>query len=326
MIFCLIAYGMACGLFPAQAQVLSFSPPRQLAVLPWSDGVHPGVPVKGVEWMAVDRQGRFWLELDRGFDLYAVNGRRLETITPLDKLIDFYGFASMEVLTDGRIVLLERMESRFEQQEQDDFELRSKPGVRLVVLKADGKMEKIKEEVDARLPHSNYYLENGVVYSVHEDGTYEPLDSIGPPSQDRGFRNFAAIAANPAHWRDHLRALPVFSSESRIRHDVKGNPHVEKDAKLFLLGEPFVEGLAPLAERNGKIFYEVVCNPGGVFINAVFVEDPARKNYALVDLISPDKYPIRPYGQALFVDEKGNLFEGVAQRDGYRIYEWKRLP
>jgi hypothetical protein len=317
-------YGVSFS--PVRAGVLSFSAPQRLATLHWCQGAHPGVPEKGPEWMVVDKHGRFWLESDLDFGLYAPNGRYLQTISPLDKLMNFYGFAAMEALPDGRIVLLERMESRLEQSSKDNFELRSKPGARLVVLKADGKVERDKEEVDALQPHSDYYTENGGVYSIHDDGTYQLLDSIGPPPKDKAFGNFASIAFNSERWQTHVSRLPVFRSESRGYHDINGNLHLDKGVNAYLMGHFFVEGTGPLAERNGKIYYQVVCFDHAVFTNSVFVEDSARKKYILVELMASDKEPERVHGHALFVDEKGNLFEGVAQRDGYRIYEWKILP
>jgi hypothetical protein len=318
--------GTARGLSPTQAGTLSFSPPQRLATLPWSNGSNHGIPAKGPGWLMVDNRGRFWLESDLDFNLYAANGRYLQTITPLDKMMNFYGFAAMEALPDGRIVLLERMESRLEQWGKDNYELRSKPGARLVVLKADGKVEMDKEEVDQLQPHSDYYAENGGVYSIHDDGTYQLVDSIGPPPKDRAFGDFASFAFNPERWQAHLRTLPVFRSESRAYHDINGNLHLDKGANAYLMGHFFVEGTGPLAERNGKIYYQVVCFDRAVFTNSVFVEDTARKGYALVELMASDKNPGRVHDHTLFVDEKGNLFEGVAQRDGYRIYEWKAIP
>jgi hypothetical protein len=135
---------------------------------------------------------------------------------------------------------------------------------------------------------------------------------------------FAAVADVVA-WNDHLRALPVFRFQSGYYHDVNGNLHEDKDAKAFLMGRSFVEGLAPLAERNGKIYGQVVGYSPGGFTYGVFVEEPARGKYGFVDLIAADGGLNTAYDHALFVDPKGNLYEGVAQKDGYRIYEWKSL-
>ena len=90
---------------------------------------------------------------------------------------DFYGFYALEALADGRIDLLERMESPLEQLGKDNFELRSKPGARSVVLQADGRVGQDRVEVDPLEPHSDYYVENGNVYSIHDDGTFTELDS-----------------------------------------------------------------------------------------------------------------------------------------------------
>ncbi len=322
--FCLALSGMALGLFPVRAEALSFSKPQRLATLPWCKGSHPGVSTGGVEWMVVDNRGRYWLESDLDFGLYSSNGHYLQTVSPLDKLRNFYGFAAMEALGDGRVLLLERMESLLEQREKDNFELRSKPGARLVVLQANGKVKSEKEEVDPVEPHSDYYLENGGIYAIHDDGTYSLLDNLGSGVKDGFFENFAAVAFSPTRWNGHVKVLPVFRAESRVTHDAKGNPRVEKDAKFFLMGQPFVEGTAPLAERVGKIYYQVVCyKSNSDFIDSVFVEDSVQKKYALVDLIVPDKNLGVAHDHALFVDRKGNLFEGVAKSDGYRIYEWK---
>ena len=234
------------------------------------------------------------------------------------------GFAGMEALPDGRVVLLERLETLAEQTQKLNYENRSQPGVRLIVLKPDGTVEKDQDEVDSQQPHSSYVLENGGIYSVHDDGTWELLDSIGHPPKDAAFGNFAAVAGTVS-WNTHARTLPVFRSASRFYHDENGKLHTDKNAVFFLMGQPFVEGAAPLAERNGKIYDQVVCYPHGEFTHSVFVEDSIRKNYVLVDLIPADGDLEATDDHALFVDERGNLYEGVAKKDGYRIYEWKIL-
>ncbi|HEY5039232.1 MAG TPA: hypothetical protein VIJ93_09200, partial [bacterium] len=81
--------------------------------------------------------------------------------------------------------------------------------------------------------------------------------------------------------------------------------------------------VGPLAERDGKIYYQVVCDKNQDFVNAVFVEDSKRKEYGLVELFHSDEELDMTHGHAVFVDKKGNIFEGVAKKDGYRIYEWK---
>ena len=323
---CVALSAKVWGLPSNLAGQLVFSAPKLRATLAWSDDLGRGVPAKGAEWLLMDNRGRFWLESERDFRLFAADGKYVRTITPLDKQRDFYGFYAMEVLSDGRIVLLERMESLLEQLGKDNFELRSKPGARLVVLKADGKVERDQEEVDLLEPHSVYYLENGDIYSIHGDGSFRKLDSVGPLSKDGAFGGFAAIAYDRRQWEDHVKTLPVFRTESRITHDIKGQTHVEKEAKSFLMGRPLVEGTAPVAERQGKIYYQVVCDDHGVFMDTVFVEDSVRKIFVLIDLKPADQDLGAAKGHALFVDRKGDLFEGVAQKDGYRIYEWKLLP
>ncbi len=323
LLFCLALGGRVWGLPPWTDGTLTFSKPKLLAALPWSEGSRPGVPRNGARWLVVDSQGRFWLESDQEFGLYAPDGKYLRTIIPLEKSGDDYGFYTMEALQKGRIDMLERMESPLEQMGKDNFELRSKPGARLVVLKADGLVEKDQLELDPLQPHSDYYVENGVVYSVHDDGTYTQLESAGPSENDGAFVNFATIAHDRELWEEHVKTLPVFHSENRITHDNQGKPHVEKNAKYFLMGRLWVEGTAPLAERMGKIYYKIICDSPAGFYDSVFIEDTVLKNYALVDLIAADKDRKTDHNHALFVDQKGNLFEGVARKEGYQIYEWK---
>jgi hypothetical protein len=73
----------------------------------------------------------------------------------------------------------------------------------------------------------------------------------------------------------------------------------------------------------GKIYYKIICDSPAGFYDSVFIEDTVLKNYALVDLIAADKDRKTDHNHALFVDQKGNLFEGVARKEGYQIYEWK---
>jgi hypothetical protein len=316
---------MIFGFFPVQAGELSFSAPLRLTTLSWSDKSNYGFPAKEAQWLVVDSRGRFWLEADKAFDLYGPGGRYLKEINPFDESQDHYGFDSMEALGDGRIILLERLESRAEQLAGDNFELRSKPGVRLVVLTPDGKVEMEKEETDPLQPHSNYVLESGNVYGIHNDGTYAFLDSIGTSPSDRAFKHFAAITFSPDSWRNHLKTIPVFRSESRVYHDILGKAHVDKDGPSFLMGHSFVEGAGPVAERDGKIYYRVVYDENDRFVDSVFVEDSVHRQYALINLINADPQRRGAHEPALFVDEKGNMFEGVAKNDGYGIYEWKIL-
>jgi hypothetical protein len=310
----------------AQGDALAFSKPERLATLPWADDSNHGIPLAGPEWLVVDGHGRFQLESSLDFDLYAPNGKYLRTLNPIDKSKNFYGFTTMEAMPDGSIALLARLESPQEQWGKDDFEEHTKPGSRLVVLNAEGQAQLDKEVVDPDQPHSNYYLENGVVYSVHDDGTFQILDSIDSKSpKDRDFGNFAAIGYNLDRWLEHLKKLPVFESGDKSYHDTKGALHEIKGAASSLMGRPFVEGIGPLAERNGTIYYQVVCDKNQDFINAVFVEDSKRKAYGLVELFHADEDLDMAHGHTVFVDSKGNIFEGVGKKDGYRIYEWKLL-
>ncbi len=310
---------------PAQGGILSFSKPEHLATIPWGDGSNHGVPSTGPEWLVVDGHGRFYLESGLDFDLYAPNGKYLTTLNPIDKSKNFYGFTAMETLPDSSVALLVRLESPQEQWGKDDYEEHTKPGSRLVVLKDDGQVPVDKEVVDPGQPHSNYYLENGVVYSVRDDGTYQILDSLGPDSpKDRDFASFAAIGYNLDRWLDHLKKLPVFESGNKSYHDAKGAVHEIKGAASSLMGRPFVEGLGTLAERNGTLYYQIVCDKNQDFINSVFVEDFKRKAYGLVELFHSDEDLDMAHGHTVFVDSKGDIFEGVGKKEGYRIYEWKR--
>jgi hypothetical protein len=311
---------------PVFGGTLSFSKPEKLATLPWSNGSNHGVSPKGPEWLVVDNQGNFILESDQDFDFYAPRGKYQKTIDPMDKSRNFYGFTAMESLADGSILLLVRSESTLEQWGKDNFEEHTKPGARLMVLNPDGQVRLDKEEVDQAQPHSNYYAESGVLYSIHEDGTYQVLDSIDPRlKEDRNFGQFAVIAYSLERWRDHLKNLPVFQTGNRIYHDTKGQIHEIKGATSTLLGHTLVEGVGPLAERDGKIYFQVVCDKNQDFVNAVFVEDVKKKDYGLVDLFHSDEELDMAHGHTVFVDSKGNVFEGVGKKDGYRIYEWKRL-
>ena len=318
--------GLAFLTGPASGGTLPFSKPEQLVTIPWSNGSNHGVTAQGPEWIVVDSHGHFVLESNLDFDFYDPNGQYLKTLNPMDKSRNFYGFSAMEVLPDGSTLLLARLESPQEQWGKDNFQEHSKPGARLIVLSPEGRVKLDKEELDSSQPHSNYYMEKGVVYSVHDDGSYQILESLDSQSpQDPNFGNFASIAYNLDHWLEHLRKLPVFRSGNKVYHDTKGNTHQIKDAVSFLMGRPFVEGLGPLAVRDGKIYYQAVCDKNQEFINVVFVEDSKKKDYGLVELFRADEDLDAAHGHALFVDQKGNLYEGVAKKDGYRIYEWKYL-
>lgn len=310
----------------AQGSDLLFSKRKFLVNLPWSNGSNDGVSSAGPEWLIVDNQGRFYLESNMDFDIYSSGGKHIQRIMPFEKAKNYYGFAVMEALPSGGAALLIRLESSQEQWAKDEFEENSKPGVRLIVLKADGKIQLDKELVDPSQPHSNYYIENGVVYSVHEDGTYQILDSFeSRTTKDPNFRNFAAIAYNPERWLEHIKKLPVFQSGDKTYHDVEGKLHFIKGTASSLMNRPFVEGLGPLAERNGRFYYSVVCDINQDFINEIFVEDFKKRDYGLVDLIHSNQDLHMVHGHTVFVDRKGNIFEGVGKKDGYRIYEWQLL-
>ncbi|GEM_PF-1457494 len=311
---------------PVLGGTLSFSKPEKLATLPWLDGSNHGVPPSGPEWLMVDKQSRFVLESNLDFVLYTPAAKYLQTLQPIDKSKNFYGFTAMESASDGSLLLFARLETPQEQWGKDNFQEHSKPGARLIVLSPDGQVKKDKEELDADQPHSSYYLEDGVAYSVRDDGSYKVLDSFdGRPAKEGAFTQFASFASSPANWLDHLKHLSVFHSGNRFYHDTKGQTHPVPGATASLMGQNLVEGTGPLAIRKGVIYYQVVCDKNQDFINAVFVEDPVRKNYGLVDLFRSEEELDMVHGHTVFVDSKGNLFEGVGKKDGYRIYEWKRI-
>ncbi len=320
----LVAAVWATGLFPAQGASPVFSKPQRLATLPWDDGSNHGVPVKGPEWLLVDAHGRIYLESDLDILVYSPDGKYRQTLNPIDKKANFYGFAAVEALSNGDVAVLTRLESPQEQWGKDDFQEQTKPGARLILLGPDGTAKRDVEVADPRQPHSNYGLDNGAVYSIHDDGTFEWLESFGPgPAKDAAFGDFAAIAYNMERWQDHLRSLPVFRTGNKAYRDTKGKLHEMKGALSFLMGRPFVEGSGPLAMVDGRGYFKVVLDENWNFINAVFVEDFRARRYGLVELVSPDEDLNAFRGHTLFVDEKGDLFEGVARKDGYLIYEWK---
>ncbi len=307
-----------------QAGTIAFSAPQHLATLRWAETPTPGVSTQGADDLVVDSHGRFWVEEGRDFFLYQPNGRFLQTISPLDEGKSFFGFTSVEALPNGGVALLEQLETSRERHEKINFEVMSKPGAQLILLDAKGLVTGKKTELDPDQPHSRYALQNGGIYSIHDDGSFTALDSLSAPVRDGGFAKFAAID-DEARWNDHVKTLPVFHATSRYYHDQADRLQVDKNSKFFLLGKPFVDGTAPLAERDGKIYNEVVCYPKGNFTNWVFVEDPARKAYGLVELITADEDLTTIQDHTVFVDSKGNIYEGVAKDDGYRIYEWKIL-
>ena len=321
--FFLLGILAVLGAPPLKAGTLVFSKPQKLAVLPWANNESPGVPPQGPDGLAVDLKGNLILESERVLDFFSPQGRFLKSLHPIDSTQNFYGFASIESLADGKIALLTRLESSLEQRNKDNFEERSRPGAKLVVVSPEGQVSLEKEEVDTKQPHSLYVLQDGVVYSVHEDGAIRVLDRLeGSVPQVKIWEDLVYLSFNPDRWAAHLEKLPVYSAQSRIYHDIKNNPHEDKGAIATLLGRRFIEGTGRLAERRGRIYYQVVCDQGREFSNAVFVEDLHGKNYGLVELVSPDDDLNLSHDHALFVDKKGNLFEGVAKKNGYEIYRW----
>ncbi|HVZ79250.1 MAG TPA: hypothetical protein VHE12_00460 [bacterium] len=311
---------------PALAGSLSFSKPSLQAVLPWTSDHSPGAPQEGADWLVVDGRGRFLLVSGLDFDLFSRDGKWIRTTQPLDAQENFYGFAGLEALAKGGTVVLVRLESVREQWGKDNFELRTKPGVRRVLLDTEGKVREAKEFVDDLQPHSSYWLMDGAVYAVHDDGTYRELDPEGPaPSAKEPFLFFARTAFEPERWLAHLKGLPVFRSKNGAYHDIHGQVHDVPGASSFLLGRRFVEGVGPLAFRRGRTYYRVVCDEKKGFVDSVFVEDPARKSYALVELERPEGDLTGAKRPVIHVDGHGDIFEGVAKKDGYRIYRWRAL-
>lgn len=309
------------------AGTLSFSKPEPLITLPWSDNSKHGVSPQGPEWFLVDPQGRLLFQSSNDFDLYSPQGRYLQSYIPIDKSINFYGFTSLEFLSNGNLALLARLESPLEQRNKDNFEERARPGARLIVLAADGKVKLDKEIRDPDQPHSGYYLLGGVVYSVHEDGSYGVLDKADPQAtEDKSFKDFAAIADSPTRWEDHLKKLPVFHAKNRIYHDIQGKVHQVEGALAFLMGRPYVEGRGAVAQRKGKTYFQVLSQRERDFVDAVFVEDRKKGNYGFVELVPADADLEMAHPHALFVDKKGNLYEGVGKKDGYHLYKWTTLP
>lgn len=308
----------------SQAGSLVFSKPQRVATIPWSNGSNHGISNKGPEWMMVDAQGHLVFVSGNNLNLYSPHGQYLQTLKPVGEVGNFYGFTSMEISKTGELLLLVQLESPLEQWSKDNFEERTKPGARLVVLAPDGKVKLDKEEVDPKQPHSRYYLQDGAVYSIHDDGSYELLDSLDSKSQAASsFEDFAKLAYSAERWQEHLKKIPVFRSENKTYHDINGGLHEDKGALSYLLGHLYVEGTGAVAERNGKIYYQVVCDQGRNFVNAIFVEEVKGKNYGLVELFRSDPDLDIVNRHTVFVDKAGNIFEGVAAKDGYRIYEWK---
>ncbi|HUO57518.1 MAG TPA: hypothetical protein VMV05_05015 [bacterium] len=316
------------GMSPLHARTLAYSKPEKCVVLPWASKTRKGVSPQGPEWFLVDLpKDRLYLESGNDFDVFSFQGRYLKTFSPIDKSDNFYGFTSVELTQEGGLALLARLESPLEQRNKDNFEERARPGARLLVLSPDGKVKTDKEVLDPRQPHSSYWLSGGVVYAVHEDGGFQALEKVSEGLlEDRRFGLFASVADNTHRWLSHLEGLPVFHTKSRTYHDVKGHAHEDKGALAFLLGHPYVEGVGAVAERKGRIFFQILSQKDGEFSNAVFVEESGKRNYGLVELVTPDGEMNLAHGLALYVDPKGNLFEGVAQKDGYYVYRWKALP
>ena len=321
-----LAFGVLTATAPIWAGPLSFSKPQALAVLSWTNDTSPGAPQEGADWLVVDREGRFLLVSGLDFDLFSKEGKWLRTSQPIDPQANFYGFAGMEAAAKGGTALLVRLESVREQWGKDNFELRTKPGVRRVLLDAGWNIRDEKELVDDLQPHSNYWLLDGAVYAIHDDGSFRKLDPQGKnPATRDPFLAFAQVAFDPGRWLSHLRGLPVFRSKSGSYHDIHGQAHGIPDAASFLLGRRYVEGVGPLAFRRGRIYYRVVCDEKKGFVDSVFVEDPAHKSYCLVELERPEGELTGTKRPAVYVNDHGDIFEGVSKKNGYRIYQWKRL-
>lgn len=307
----------------AHSGTLGFSPPRRLAVLPWIGLSQSGVPAKGAESLVTDSQGRIFLQNGPKLDVYSAVGRYLGTWNPMGSPDDFFGFAALDVGSGGKLLLLARLESPVEQSNKDNFEERSKPGARLLILDKEGKVLADKEYLDEEQPHSVYFLYKEAVYSLHEDGSCRNLDS--PTSvPDPRLEDFARITRTSAVWLEHTKKLPVYRTSNRTYHDIQGGIHTIPAAVAYLMGRPFVEGTGSLGFRKGRVYYQVLCNEK-IFLPAVFVEDLQARRYGLVELIPPDGDLNASPGYSVYVDAKGNVVEGVAKKNGYEIYEWNLL-
>jgi hypothetical protein len=308
----------------AWAGEISFSGPLPLATLSWTDASGPGAPSSGADWLIADPKVGILLVSGLDFDLFSWKGQWKKTIQPLDTKGNFYGFCGATVLSKGTLAFLERMESAQEQWGKDNFEMRSKPGIQWVTLDPQGALISKTEWTDPLQPHSSYWLLEGGLYAVHDDGTFTAQEPKHLSSAAlKALNLFAQVASAPDHWAAHLRTLPIFHAKDRAYHDIQGKAHEIKEADSFLLGRRYVEGVGPLGLRRGRIYYQVTCDSKDGFRNAVFVEDPAQKRFALIELVPSAEGLEGARKPALFLDPQGNLFEGVAAKEGYRVYEWK---
>lgn len=321
-LFLLPAFLILAGGSFARAGGIPFSGPTTLATLPWTNAAGPGAPISGADWLVADPKIGILLVSGLDFDLFSRSGRWEKTFQPLDPKDNFYGFCAAAVQGDGDLVFLERLESAQEQWGKDNFEMRSKPGVRRVVLDPKGQVLSKTEWTDPTQPHSNYWLLEGGLFAIHDDGTYD-VQGTAKTGKPGSFSLFAQLASTPDHWTAHLRSLPIFHSKDRAYHDIQGKPHEVKEAESYLLGRRYVEGVGPLALRRGRIYYQVVCDTKEGFRNSVFVEDPVHKGFALVELVPSTEDLEGTRKPALYVDVKGDIFEGVAAKEGYRIFEWR---
>jgi hypothetical protein len=306
---------------PAPAAPLAFSRPRLLAVLPWAGPSRPGVPLAGPEGLLVDLQGRIYLQSGLDFTAYSPGGKYLRAFQADPLAGKFFGFFAMEPSPDGKLLLLARLESPLEEANKDNFEERSQPGARLLLLDGSGKVLADREYLDKDKPHSDYFLDRGKVYSLHDDGSVEALEQGAPAEADRDLGDFARITRTPAAWLEHVRGLPVFRAVDRSYHDIWGGLHIIRGAVSYLMGRHFVEGLGPLGFRRGRIYYQALCDEKG-FRPVVFVEEPRKGRYGMVDLVPGDGDLEAAHGHAVFVDQRGDIYEGVAHKEGYRIYRW----
>src|ERR1700722_1196948 len=201
--------GLSMSASSTFAQTLAFSPAQHLVTLPWTTDAQPGIPSTGPDSFLVDSRGRYWIEENRDFAVYSPKGHAFQTVSPLIEGESFFGFSSMEPLAEGRVALLQRLETPRERQEKINFEVQSKAGADLILLNADGTVDSKKAELDPDQPHSKYFLENGGSDSVHDDGTFTALDTLGLPVKDKTFETFAAIAGE-ARWNAHVKNLSVF--------------------------------------------------------------------------------------------------------------------
>src|SRR5262249_10598499 len=160
-------------------------------------------PSTGADRLVADPKTGILLINGMDFDLFSWKGAWKNTFQPLDPKGNFYGLCGAEALANGDLALLVRLESAQEQWGKDNFEMRSKPGVRRVVLDDQGHVLSKNEWADPLQPHSSYWSLEGGLCAVHDDGTFTLSQDVkGGPS--KAVSLFAQATSSPDHWAAHL--------------------------------------------------------------------------------------------------------------------------